>query len=467
MRDLQGCGFPATIIPMTHYVSRAVSMALLAFCISGMWAAAQQHVFTNKEGAQIVAEIVSVDPDWRMMSIRKDGTVYEIPPNKLILDDQQFVKTWLKERGIYEPRSAAATTSTASAGSPVTTVSTPTPEPASTPTPALDLSGIRLDVKLSKKLVDTEKRDYSSYTELVTKKYSFSVSLTNLGRQTIPAPKISYAAVWKERVRFSSGSYYTTSSTGNYAIKGQETLPDLVYNRPESIATGEVSVDQVMHDGNRVYREDELLGVVVKLELADGTEIAQHRSTLAEAADLDWAAVANLPSKPSSSFSTVDDDDDSGRMVDGRLSLKLKQGQGREGPMRLQGKRLTFSATVSPDTKSPDGVIMAVGGPQNGFAVYVKDRKVQAGVRVGGSYEVVSQPLPFGEFELKASMSAAELSISVDGRSPATSGGLGLFKESIQEGIDIGQDSGEPAGDYTGSFRFAGDIEGAVFLARD
>ena len=55
------------------------------------------HEFTDKKGTKILATLLRVSEDRRMMSIRReDGQEFESEINVLSLDDQQYIKDWMK-----------------------------------------------------------------------------------------------------------------------------------------------------------------------------------------------------------------------------------------------------------------------------------------------------------------------------------------------------------------------------------
>jgi len=59
------------------------------------------HVFTSKKGQAIEATPMLVTPDKTKLGIRrKDGREFEIPILTLSLDDQQFIKEWLKKNPV-------------------------------------------------------------------------------------------------------------------------------------------------------------------------------------------------------------------------------------------------------------------------------------------------------------------------------------------------------------------------------
>ena len=414
---------------------------------------AQQHVFTNKEGSRIVAEIVSVDPDWKSMTIRMDGKTFALAPNVLILDDQQRVKDWLKKQGRTAPNQSGSALENSQAGT-----GTPAPAP-------VDLSKVSIDVNLTKKVQETKRGRYSDYMKLESKFQIFEITVRSRGRETIPSPTVSWAVVWKEGVSITGNTYNSYESTRNeFALQGKQEFPQLIYNREERFNTSQFEINEVHYDGNRDYYKDELLGVVVKISLADGTTVAQFRDTLAENKDITWEYASKLRSGPRDRIESSRDDDDDN---DSRSYVQMKKGESKEGPIRWQGKRVAITVSVAPDTSAPDGVIVAMGGERNGMSLYIKDRQLYACVRSQGEAKWIAKPLPLGKFLARADLDKSGLSLSIDDGSPASRDDVSLFTSSSLEGIDVGHDSDTSAGDYSDAFSFAGEISDLRILIRD
>ncbi|MDF1813039.1 MAG: hypothetical protein P1V20_12520 [Verrucomicrobiales bacterium] len=417
-------------------------LILATLCLLCSTGVAQQHVFTNKKGVQIIAEIVSVEPDWKMMTIRKDGNSFDLAPQVLVLDDQQYVKNWLKERGITAPVKATP-------GSASTEGSTP---PAST----FDVANSKISVELKKKQVDYDRVKYSSYIRLDTRQYNYDISVTNGGRESVPPVVVSYALVWKEGVSFPADtvSYSRfSSSRDRFAITGEASFPSLVYNRTVTMTTKPVEINNVNYDGNEHYEEDIYLGTVVNVSLADGTLLTEYQDTDARNNNLTWETVKGLSSNPLSSSSRVDMDDEV------TYNFQLKKGQSEDGPIQLTDKRVKISAKIQPEVQSSDGVIVAIGGATAGVTLFVKDRQVYAGVRTPEGFRWVSKPTPLGNFTAEMELNKQGLSLTLDGGSAASRADVDLLNSITPEGVEVGTDSGTLVGDYPPNFTFSGAIE--------
>lgn len=441
------------VISVEYYMrSRFLTLSFVVILL-GSSAQAQQRVFTNKEGVKISAEIVSVNPDWKKMTIRKDGNSFAIEPKVLVLDDQQYVKNWLRERGITAPIDPAS--------APVENTVMPPDAPS---VMTVDPSQTRFEVVVKRKLLESDRKKYSTYVRLETKKYAYDITVTSQGRETVPPVKIGYALVWKEGVSFDEGmtTYSLFSGSKNqFAMKGEKEFPQLSYNRAETFTTDAVEMNTVVYEGGENYGEDEFLGVLVKIELADGTSLYEFANTEAGSNKLTWEAAKALSSTSGRSIVSAP------LVTDDRYNLQLKKGQSHPGPINFANKRITISAKVDPDVQSPDGVIVAIGGSEKGMSLYVKDRQVYGCIRSDADVKWVAKPTPLGAFEAVASLNASGLSLSINAGSAAQRSDVELFDRSSNDGVDIGRDTGELAGDYAADFDFDGGIEDVRILIRE
>lgn len=436
-------------------MSRLMFFAMVLTLLSSRLSA-QQRLFTNKEGVQLYAEIISVYPDWSKMTILKDGKNFTIEPKVLILDDQQYIKDWLKERGITAPLSGSAPTVPNGDGS----LTTSSPVAAK-----IDPSTIRINVELKRKQVNSERRKLDSYTRLDSKKLVFDIELNSVSREPVPPISVSYAVVWKDVVAFTSLSYVSNLPGTEMAEKGQMDFAQLVYNTGAVFTTEPVELHTVAYDGNEHYLEDELLGVLVRVSLKDGTVLLDHINTEAKAAKLTWDGVAKLTGTSDLERVLRADKDDSGD--EKFLNLQLKKGQSEEGPINVANKKISISALVTPDIKSQDGVVVAIGGSEVGLSIYVKSRQVYGSVSTPEGVKWVAKPIPLGTFEVKLELTQKGLSLESGGGSPAARADANLFSRDSVEGIDVGKDTGLLAGEYPANFDFAGGIENLRISIRE
>ncbi len=404
-------------------------------------AGAQQVVLTNKEGVRIEAAIVAVAPDWRKMTIRKDGNAFEIEPNKLSLDSQQEVKDWLAARGVTEPGHGVED---AAGGSAMAGDAGPTASHGA----GIDLSSVRLDVKLVKRLENTEREDYLEVYRIETERHVYDIRVTSIGRETIPRPRIRYAVVWEESARFKDGRYSPVAEPVNLAVSGEKSLEELSFNREQSVTTDPVEIHALVLD-TRVQRQDKLLGALARIELEDGTVIGEFASKEVENAGLSWEAVEGLGSEPGSRPAERDRP----------IRFELAKGEIQEGPLPWKEKAISIRAKVTPSTARPDGVIVAMGGEVLGLAVYVENREVIAVIRKEDNLVRVSRELPLGGFDLEVTLAEGRLSLALNGGQAVTAPAE-LFDRHTLGGVEVAEDVAPLAGPYPEDFPFAGEIEG-------
>jgi arylsulfatase len=144
----------------------------------------------------------------------------------------------------------------------------------------------------------------------------------------------------------------------------------------------------------------------------------------------------------------------------------------RQAP-NLRGRSHAITADVEIPAGGAEGVIVAEGGHEGGFVLYVKDGKPVYEVTAAG-HEVVriigSEPLPAGKSRIvvdvaadQAGQPAGKASLSVNGKL-AGQGGWGNFANNFRETLDVGEDLGTPVSSaYRSPYAFTGTIETVAF----
>jgi hypothetical protein len=228
------------------------------------------HQFTDKKGQTVSAMLLEVSPDRQQMKIRReDGQEFETVINLLSLDDQQYVKDWMKKA----PMTAAAQ------------------------------AEFRLDVVLTRQTGSVEKRSESSI-RLESRPSTFRVALRNLSRDSLEGARLEYALVWEDRTTI----YQTEAETWTYTSGSDEDgashrvkktgkfdLEPLRFNGEATLETPAVDMEQVFIGDNNPYREDEMLGVRVRIIGADGIVIHETHSGGAVLAAMGWDEILALP----------------------------------------------------------------------------------------------------------------------------------------------------------------------------
>ncbi len=273
------------------------SLILLAFLISGAVAqeASDFHRFTDKKGQQISAVLLDVSADRQQMMIRReDGQVFETVINLLCLDDQQYIKDWLKQSAATATPEATATDG----------LETPDALGAVSGTTATARTDFRLDVALSRHNAAVEKHA-SRNVSLEGRSTTFRIAVRNLSRDSLEAARLMYVVVWEDRATlYQTGAGEWTfratpdgeGSSRRVKHAGEIELGSLRFNGETTVETAPVTMEQVVFLGdNKPYREDEILGVKVRILSQDGQILHESDSGGAAIASMKWEDIESLP----------------------------------------------------------------------------------------------------------------------------------------------------------------------------
>ena len=126
---------------------------------------------------------------------------------------------------------------------------------------------------------------------------------------------------------------------------------------------------------------------------------------------------------------------------------------------RIANKTLTITADVTPQAR--DGVILAQGGNQHGYALHLKDGKPIFSVRQNRELYFVAAPdAPAGKFSLEARLEKdGAMMLAVNGKIVARGQAPGLIRVQPKEGLSIGEDTRVAVGDYTAPHPLKGKVE--------
>jgi outer membrane protein assembly factor BamB len=125
-----------------------------------------------------------------------------------------------------------------------------------------------------------------------------------------------------------------------------------------------------------------------------------------------------------------------------------------------QGKAVTVEAWIKPN--KPNGVIIARGGPADGFALILAKGRPQFIVRSANNSSQVSSDAQVGKDWTHVAgvlTSGKNLQLFVNGRMVATSHSSGLISTDPKQGLEIGADEGSAVGDYQSPHGFNGLID--------
>ncbi|NRB74342.1 MAG: hypothetical protein HRU46_08290 [Verrucomicrobiales bacterium] len=232
---------------------------LLGFALVLAATGQEYHQFTSKDGKQMSAMLLDISPDNRQVKIRReDGLEFEFEIVGLSLDDQQHIKDWLKTR-VVEIK-----------------------------------TDYRLEMDIDHNSTETERHRKDSYSTYEQRFGAYKVIARNLSRETLPAAFLEYVVIWKEYLRVyeneETGWTYSTSGTvedPKVKLSGEIPLGEMVYNRDVEVMTEISEINRYLFDG-KVSREDELVGVKLRIKDAHGNVLLEEESAGAEIEQISW-----------------------------------------------------------------------------------------------------------------------------------------------------------------------------------
>ena len=124
------------------------------------------------------------------------------------------------------------------------------------------------------------------------------------------------------------------------------------------------------------------------------------------------------------------------------------------------GKPVTIEASVK--AEQPDGVVLARGGSNHGYALYLQGGRPRFAIRTNGKLSSVgAKEKVVGRWAHVAGIltTGKQLRLYVDGRLVASARAAGLITADPQEAMEIGTDEGSKVGDYEDPFAFKGLID--------
>ncbi|MEX2594861.1 MAG: PVC-type heme-binding CxxCH protein [Anditalea sp.] len=127
-------------------------------------------------------------------------------------------------------------------------------------------------------------------------------------------------------------------------------------------------------------------------------------------------------------------------------------------------KEIIIKASVSKrGNEDPEGFIVAQGGKENGYGLYIEDGKLNFVVNQNGKkYKAVTTKALPERYEFVAYLAKnGRMSIEIDGEKAAQANAASLFSSPLSPSVRSGQDYGENnnVGDYEGEFAFKGSYQ--------
>lgn len=124
---------------------------------------------------------------------------------------------------------------------------------------------------------------------------------------------------------------------------------------------------------------------------------------------------------------------------------------------KIANREITIHATVK--SPNPQGVVLAQGGREQGYALHFVNGVPTLDVRVNGKVTRLSaKDSVNGKIELKATITAADLTLTVNDSTSFTCKSPGLIPIQPKDDLSIGEDSLTAAGDYPDGNPFKGKV---------
>ncbi len=131
---------------------------------------------------------------------------------------------------------------------------------------------------------------------------------------------------------------------------------------------------------------------------------------------------------------------------------------------QIAGQPLLVRCDVTP--LAAEGVILAQGGLERGYALYLKGGKLVFGVREADTLYTATAPTPKGRFSVEGRLAKdGAMTLSVNGVAVAHAKAPGVIAVQPKDELSIGQDVLSAVGDYNAPFPLKGKVENVVVTA--
>jgi arylsulfatase A-like enzyme len=135
--------------------------------------------------------------------------------------------------------------------------------------------------------------------------------------------------------------------------------------------------------------------------------------------------------------------------------------KGKDATPLVANRQLAISCRVTvPDGKS-EGVILAHGGNQHGYALHVRRKELYFSVRIRKVVASIHAPIPTGRAAKVTArlLAGGRMTLSIDGKQVAEGKAAGLIPVEPIDGLSVGFDDRSAVGDYKSPFKFDGVVE--------
>ena len=272
----------------THLVVKNVLVLIFSILMSLYFSAtlvAQEsfHTFTNKKGQEIEAQLISIAPDMKMAKIKIKGS-NEVPLDilTLSLDDQQYLKNWLKTNPVK-----------------------------------MDFD---LELTFSKDVVDKKKYDVANYyMKFIRENTKFDIEIKNRTRAILTGATIEYYIITEHVVN----SYTNNNNRSNVVVwfypidnynrkqpgdrdrkkieypislnYGKLPMADVKVRFSTKVITDTIAVREITNDSNKSIAQDNILGVIAKVTDKNGNELGVYLSSGYKFPKKSWAEISQMP----------------------------------------------------------------------------------------------------------------------------------------------------------------------------
>ena len=134
-------------------------------------------------------------------------------------------------------------------------------------------------------------------------------------------------------------------------------------------------------------------------------------------------------------------------------------------PPNVAGKEISIKASLEKGDKELNGVIMAQGGKEDGYGLFIQNGKLNMLVIQNGKRYLASSTDPLPEkFDLLARLASdGEITLRINETQVAKTKAPSLFTRPLSEGVRVASDYNNEnrIGDYEGAFPLAGNMQNA------
>ena len=397
----------------------------------------EYHLFTDKDGKQVEARLLSVDDGRTTMKIAvRAGKEFDIPLARLNLEGQIYVQQWL------EAKSAA-----------VAKVKTETMKEENASPEYQALVTFQKHRKTDQRQKDPEQ--FLGATEV-----GFSITIKNAGPDPAPELTVEYLVLTREGVKaVQEGDVWKWEAVEGANVKAiyrKEMTPPLKVDAVHEMETQPIQIDEVFSLEKELVAGDDVLGLFVRITNPEEKEITVvHAGDGLETYNWDTAILlaAEGPGAREGGFVTTDSS--------GALVAEMRQGQTQPSEkVDIRGRRIDFKAQVTPDPTHPNGVIAAHGDAQGGWALYAHQGQLILLFKTGKEARIET-PLPEKQFSVSVNFDSESLILWVDREKAGELESPGLFTRLPEDPLCIGFDEGTPlSSDFLPPAAYAGLVEG-------